>query len=538
MTAYTLKPGVLVEPTFNSWYAWSLLLFPPTAALVTRNLHLRLLQSYHETPELHALAAGARSLQGGMFVAGQPAVEHVIRCLDHTRSRLAPLIELGNAIDRLRDILAEQAKGFSLEGIYREIPDALKGYVELVYDLENRASIRFLERLFYEPPYFVEDAQAIVLTEGDEEQRPFVLSSPRFAGERDVTIRKPFAAPALDRLFRSRRAPLDRAGLMALGDDLGVGGAVFESLFVPDAAGREVTRRRSPASGLNVSFFGHAALLIETRSAAVLLDPLISYGSAAGEPRFTYQDLPEDIDYVAVTHAHQDHFVLESLLQVRGLARGAIVPRNTSGALQDPSLALMLEKLGFPNVRALGALDEIRIGEDARIVGIPFLGEHGDLDIASKIGYCIEADGVKIVCLADSTNLDAAIYERVAQRLGKVDALFLGMECSGAPMSWLYGPLMSKPATYKMDQSRRLNASDCARALELVRIFGPRAVFVYAMGMEPWVRHISSLSYDEDAAPIVESNRLIAQCRGMGLLAERLAGRRQIAIGRDRIEVV
>lgn len=39
-----LKSSVAAEPLFNEWYAWALLIYPPTAALITKNLHLRVLE--------------------------------------------------------------------------------------------------------------------------------------------------------------------------------------------------------------------------------------------------------------------------------------------------------------------------------------------------------------------------------------------------------------------------------------------------------------------------------------------------------------
>ncbi len=88
-------------------------------------------------------------------------------------------------------------------------------------------------------------------------------------------------------------------------------------------------------------------------------------------------------------------------------------------------------------------------------------------------------------------------------------------------MSWMYGPLLSQPVPRKVDQSRRLNGSNCARASEIVNHLNPKEVYVYAMGQEPWLRHVMVLAYDETAPQIVESNRFLEYCRGKGIRAER-----------------
>lgn len=44
-------------------------------------------------------------------------------------------------------MLKTKAKGATLEPLYKEVPEILKGYVELVYDLNNNPSYRFFESL-------------------------------------------------------------------------------------------------------------------------------------------------------------------------------------------------------------------------------------------------------------------------------------------------------------------------------------------------------------------------------------------------------
>jgi hypothetical protein len=50
-------------------------------------------------------------------------------------------------------------------------------------------------------------------------------------------------------------------------------------------------------------------------------------------------------------------------------------------------------------------------------------------------------------------------------------------------------------------------------------------VFIYAMGMEPWLKFISSIEPDENTAPMRNSSALVAACEDMGIPAERLYGR-------------
>jgi hypothetical protein len=102
------------------------------------------------------------------------------------------------------------------------------------------------------------------------------------------------------------------------------------------------------------------------------------------------------------------------------------------------------------------------------------------------------------------------------------------MECDGAPLTWLYGPLLTKKLTRDQDGSRRLSGSDCGKGMSLVDIFNPRETYVYAMGQEPWLEFISSIKYTDESNPIVQSNRLVKLCQERGIIAERLFGEKEL----------
>lgn len=94
--------------------------------------------------------------------------------------------------------------------------------------------------------------------------------------------------------------------------------------------------------------------------------------------------------------------------------------------------------------------------EDGEIIALPFLGEHSDLNIQSKRSYYVNLKGKKFLFAADSTNLDPTLYEHIFNYVGLIDMLFLGMECDGAPLTWLYGPLLSSPLKRSHDENRTL----------------------------------------------------------------------------------
>lgn len=115
----------------------------------------------------------------------------------------------------------------------------------------------------------------------------------------------------------------------------------------------------------------------------------------------------------------------------------------------------MFEAVGFENILEVDELESLKLG-DVQITGIPFIGEHSDLNIQAKICYHLKIEEFSMMFVADSANVENKLYEHVHEIIGDVDVVFLGMECDGAPLSWLYGPLLTKELEREKDQSRRL----------------------------------------------------------------------------------
>ncbi|HKX32792.1 MAG TPA: MBL fold metallo-hydrolase [Blastocatellia bacterium] len=522
-----LRPNVQVEPLFDHWYAWSHLIPPATAARNLTERHLRIMDSYLNAPQVHANAVKNPKLLGGPFMDyGGKRVDE-IRSLREQTKRLRPhLMELSEAISSLDETLRTQAKGFTLQPLYRMVPDILKGYVELVYDLNHNPSFRIIEPLIYQSRYYDRSAQSLMLSVLTGDDRPFVLSTPRLESDSLFHLRRAFDDEAVDRIFQLKSVPRPW-------------GEIKEMLDVPEASERLVRSFLTPeppppyssyqGRGVRWRYFGHACLLLETQGVSLLFDPVLSYTYESQVSRYTYQDLPDSIDYVVITHNHQDHVLFETLLQIRHKVKNFIVPASSGGFLQDPSLKLTLKNIGCKNVIELDQMESVE-WENGSITALPFFGEHSDLNIRCKAAHLVRVGNRSLLFAADSCNVEPRLYERLHEEVGDVDATFIGMECDGAPLSWLYGPLFTKKIDRAIDESRRLAGSDYEQAIDLVRRFKCKETYVYAMGQEPWLTHIMSLKYTEQSRPIVESNRLIQECLSHGNYAERLFGEKEILI--------
>lgn len=521
-----LRQNVLVEPLWNQWYAWPYLISPATAAMYIVT-NLKIMQSFVGAPQIHVAALKNPAMRGGPFINYDAGKALAIKALlEKTSKDVAPLLELAAAIQRLNITLAADATGFSLEPLYDTVPEPLKGYVELVYDLNNNPSIRFIEGLLYKSPYYVEALQSIALSLVDQDERPFSLSTPNLADSGKLCLNIPFRSAGLDDLFKMKTEPQTFDHIKEILKVPENDENLLLSLLTTEAP---PSTSRHTGDSVRIRYFGHACILIESKDTSILFDPLISYKYDNGVQRYTYTDLPEVIDYVLITHSHQDHCMFESLLQLRHKIKNIVVPKNNGGGLADPSLKSILQNIGFRKVLELDEMESIDI-EGGAITGLPFMGEHADLNIKTKLAYLVNLGGRKIICAADSNNIEPSLYRHIHSTIGDVDVFFLGMECDGGPLTWLYGPLLTSPLARKMDQSRRLDGSDHGKGMDIITQLNAKQVYIYAMGQEPWLTFLTSIQYTDQSRPIVESDKLVAECRSRGIISERLFGKKEIIL--------
>lgn len=519
-----LKQNLVIEPLINQWYAWSNLLSPATAAMFIANHHLKVMQSFVNSPRVHVNALKNPAMLGGPFISYAAGRSDETRMLmEKTAREQAHMLELAAAIKALHEMLIGEADGCSLESMYLRIPELLRGYVELVYDLNNYPAVRFIEGLLYQSRYYNLSSQSIGLSIISQDERLFALSSPKLEDDSWLHVKIPFRSEAIDELARMKDVPQPVEYIkeaFGLAEQNGLFSTFFTATPPP---------RRAPYTddAVRIRYFGHACLMVETKNLSILTDPVVSYQYPTDLYRYTYTDLPERIDYVLLTHNHQDHCMFETLLQLRHKIKTVIVPKNNGGSLADVSMKMVVQQLGFHDVQEIDEMEAIEV-PDGKIIGLPFLGEHADLNIRSKTAYFVRLHGKSILCAADSNNIEPKLYDHIHEAIGDLDVLFIGMECEGAPLSWLYGPLLTKPVTRKMDQSRRFSGSDCDRGLGIVGKLKPKRVYVYAMGQEPWLTYLTSIQYTETSRPIVESNKLVESCLNHGLVSERLYGHMEL----------
>lgn len=520
----TARPELVVEPLVGSFGAFLHTVSPVTAALHLARAQIPTLESYLEAPEEHYAAAQHPATKGGAFVGRPPEDVVAVKALLEALRAETELLSLAEDVHDLSTVVDEGADGHDVAPVYARLPESVRGFVEIVYDDHHRPRCRFREAMLYRSRYATSRRQGLALGLHDGDERPFVLSTPRVAGPDTAVVAIPLADPGLDVVMRSRHEPV-RFGDLVDGLGLDVEQRAWAARAWTEAAPGPAADGPPTGGAVRVRYFGHACLLMETAEVTVLVDPFIS--QRPGADRYWLGDLPPRIDYCLITHGHADHLVLETLLALRARVRTVVVPRNLDGELFDPSLRLCLEHLGFEDVREVRDGDEIALPGGAA-VALPFVGEHGDLPIAAKTTYLVALGDRRLFVGADTRGYDLDLLAFLRREFGGVDDVFIGMECQGAPLTWMYGNLFPAPVDRRTSQSRRLNGCDAVEAAQLAEALGARRVFVYAMGEEPWLQHVMATSYTPDSFQYAQIDELEALCGSGGVGFQHLVNRADI----------
>ncbi|MGQ7744421.1 MBL fold metallo-hydrolase [Pectobacterium brasiliense] len=522
--AYRLANSVIVEPLVNGWSAWWLNIAPIPASLHFAQVQRKVMRLYLDNPALNYQMATDPALSGSACIGVLPEyADQIAALLASSESSLRDCVALSEAVGKLHHLLLEQGKGQSLEPLYAQVPAPLRGLVELVYDYFNRPSFRIIEALTYRSHYYKPALQSLRIRnlrhDGD---RPPLFSTPHTVLPDDAWWQEPFASPRLDALFQLDTAPKPLARIFEL---CGADATLQRQLrpLLTDAPLPPDTLRADP-QGTRVHYLGHATVLVQTQGVSVLIDPFISASPLQGDDgRVTFQALPEYIDYVLVTHAHPDHFSVETLLRLRHRIGCLVVPRASDFLLGDVSLRQMAEVLGFKKAIEMESLQSIPL-PDGEIIGVPFLGEHGDLAHA-KSAYVIRLGRQQILFAADSACLDPVLYERIREAIGTIETVFMNSETEGAPASYTIEALFPQDRDRQPEKNRRCRGSTSGEAIELLKAVGAKRLYNYAMGLEPWFRHVLGPASKPDSARMRDSDALLSGAKAAGLeVVQRLQG--------------
>lgn len=292
-----------------------------------------------------------------------------------------------------------------------------------------------------------------------------------------------FTEAELLEAFPRGRAREDAARMLALLDALtllepvdGPPGAVFDDPTEPQ-----------------VTWLGHAALLVQAGGTNLLIDPLF-HARSAPEARWT--DPPEKpdprslprIDAVFVTHGDNDHLNPNTLLH---LPRETPVYVPRTPAYPPPhqtDLRGQLRVLGFETVRELDVDDVVGL-PGLTVTACPFEGEDWDLELA-QLTYLVESPGLSVFASADAGPMPE-VYRALAARGRPVDLACLGVSGAAEPMvsppDLGYGNFYADWVPRVRHNEWVRHCAGPAEAAAAAEILKPRFAFGYAAGGTSYV---------------------------------------------------
>ena len=130
--------------------------------------------------------------------------------------------------------------------------------------------------------------------------------------------------------------------------------------------------------------------------------------------------------------------------------------------------------------------------------------------------------------MADARNICSDYYTNIKQYIGNIDILFLSIEPLGVPASWIYGNLFRTRLDPSANESRLGRSNDVKEALQLVKMFECKEVYLYAMGLEQWLKYIIDIENESESQSVIYAKQFIYMCKEQGVYAEALHNKRLI----------
>jgi L-ascorbate metabolism protein UlaG (beta-lactamase superfamily) len=239
--------------------------------------------------------------------------------------------------------------------------------------------------------------------------------------------------------------------------------------------------------------------LLRGSRTTILIDPFLlprEDGFPTGYQPLTHGDFAPDA--ILITHSHQDHFHIDSLLRL-GKDTPVLVPEVPRESALSVDMVYRLQELGFSHVRTLRWYDEAKIG-DFRVIALPLYGEQPTTEAVLRpeirnLGntYLIEGEGRRYALIADAGRDQLGDIRSLAttafERYGPLDVLFGGYRSfSLYPIQYLLTSvpqylLFTPPSLWG---ARQQIMNDAHALLDTAERWHARYVVPYADGGAPW----------------------------------------------------
>ncbi len=264
---------------------------------------------------------------------------------------------------------------------------------------------------------------------------------------------------------------------------------------------------------MELIFLGHASWLVRIGELSILFDPLLAGSERGGvhevfPPRRVHAGELRP-DFIVVSHAHPDHFDVQSLALLAELDADSVV--LTASALVERSA----RRLGFRSVRRLASFDRVELSSGALLT----TPSHGDEE---EWGMVLVHDGACVFNQIDSVAGGAARVREMLEQCAR--ALGLGEPRLSIDLGLVrFQPLLEIDAQIGGPTGFPLRAY--AELLDEVAALGARAIVPSAGGQRHTDAHgqMNGIVYPVSEARFVRDVALRAPATRA--LASRIGGR-------------
>jgi UDP-MurNAc hydroxylase len=235
---------------------------------------------------------------------------------------------------------------------------------------------------------------------------------------------------------------------------------------------------------MRVTYYGQACILIEAAGKKILTDPWLTEGAYFGtwfhthllaEAGITPETFPKDIDYLFLSHEHEDHVDPASLRHFRSNIPVLICQFPT------PRFRQYLESLGLENIRELPAGEEVKLA-DGLAATIFRTAEY-----TNDAALFVEGDGGRVLNETDC-KLSYSDLERIGRK-GLDIGFYMFSGANWFPMMYDY------PEHVQQDLVQKRRRSLLRSFVQRIRLTKPR-VAVPAAGpctvLDPELRWLNS----------------------------------------------
>jgi UDP-MurNAc hydroxylase len=214
---------------------------------------------------------------------------------------------------------------------------------------------------------------------------------------------------------------------------------------------------------LKVTYFGQACTLIDVGGLRILTDPWLTEGAYFGswyhthilaDAGITPQTFPKDVDYIFLSHEHEDHLDPDTLRHFRKDTPVLICKFPT------PKFRHHLEGLGLTSIRELPSGETVTLGDDVKVTIF------GTAEYTNDAAIFVEGEGHTVFNETDC-KLGYADLQRIGKR-GVDIGFYMFSGANWFPMMYDY------PDDVKRAHTHRRRQSLLRSLLKRVQLTGPK----------------------------------------------------------------